>query len=740
MARVYSALEELGYSVAHRTVDARGWGVPTIAARVMVLASLDGDPRDVLLGERGTGLCSGNPDSSTTCRGQCEGALGQPCYTCYLKQISAASQVGKSGTSARQRVHGATIDLTGCWSTASATAGTPPGEEEHSEEEDCEGGADGGWTSQTWQPDVLFPLCSSNATVACVLQCTSAGNARTRLLSPGDLEHLRGLPQGWTEGCIQDPLAPPLDPAPSTSNKQLRWVRMALASDSSPAHFARWVGNNLARLYRQNKYICDAEFEAADAQAMSSCSHYWPKAGYSLASNEAGSSVRCVIRKAGEFPVLSAFQPLAQAVPINNGSEACLAAVQRWAGRQVASERGPCLPSWLWRAISKGMNPNKRQLDSTKPPMWAGEVGFIALNESAMAKEARKPRWLLWPVLLLDPGEGSSDGFLPQSGFGGVELPLPEEERAVLLLGMDEDLPSCRWTHTGLHKVLPFPSYRMVADLQPRAKDLHQQGDMAGGGGPSCPAGMRTALEEADEHFRLQSHCPPSEVPLTSDIADANAAPATPPGQEALGNSPPVPPCGHCTLCVALAVGHPEQAGAGEQRELQQEPADGHDADSSDAQTRHRHIVGSAAVPPPDLQDHSNVEEPAELLGSPTPSGAAPTDPTGPVANLCLLARARVVARQGHQGAALSVLGNSAIGAIVEVFWPLEEEWFRGTLRSFSPLTTQHAIKYDDGDEETTWLWTRAVRLIKQPASEDCASNQLPIKQQRRGKRQRRGK
>ena len=46
---VVGALEELGYRWAYRIVDARAFGLPQRRQRVFILASLEGDPRDILL-------------------------------------------------------------------------------------------------------------------------------------------------------------------------------------------------------------------------------------------------------------------------------------------------------------------------------------------------------------------------------------------------------------------------------------------------------------------------------------------------------------------------------------------------------------------------------------------------------------------------------------------------------------------------------------------------------------------
>ncbi len=51
LEKIVASLEELGYSWAYRVVDSRFTGIPQRRERVYILASLEGDPRSVLLSE-----------------------------------------------------------------------------------------------------------------------------------------------------------------------------------------------------------------------------------------------------------------------------------------------------------------------------------------------------------------------------------------------------------------------------------------------------------------------------------------------------------------------------------------------------------------------------------------------------------------------------------------------------------------------------------------------------------------
>jgi len=103
-------------------------------------------------------------------------------------------------------------------------------------------------------------------------------------------------------------------------------------------------------------------------------------------------------------------------------------------------------------------------------------------------------------------------------------------------------------------------------------------------------------------------------------------------------------------------------------------------------------------------------------LGSPLPS--SPGFSSGGRDRRCLAMRAAAAAAAGHAGAQLAALGESAVGADLAAWWPLDGAWYSGTVVGYDPYRLRHVLAYADGDVELVALWspTVLVRVTSDPA------------------------
>jgi hypothetical protein len=93
-------------------------------------------------------------------------------------------------------------------------------------------------------------------------------------------------------------------------------------------------------------------------------------------------------------------------------------------------------------------------------------------------------------------------------------------------------------------------------------------------------------------------------------------------------------------------------------------------------------------APHPQLDSENHMIQP--LVASPPPAilccrckvCETCTQSTGSSSRRCLLVRATAAAASGHAGAQLSVLGDKAVGAEIDVWWPLDQAWYKGLVSS----------------------------------------------------------
>lgn len=223
ITHVVSELERLGYRWAHRVIGLTGFGIPQRRRRVFVVASRDGDPRDVLLAPQA--VCLGQclemhrPPGGDVLRANA--GLGTDRGTdsendgCIDDEAHRHSK--KKGNNSDAFPERACVEC--ALDAAASPAAARAGADRHSA---CAHGARECYECFRTPPlvtptrvvasidlaekrhgpmlDELFTLTTANGRRMCLVERdASSGAGRRGMLHVEDAERLMGLPAGWTE-------------------------------------------------------------------------------------------------------------------------------------------------------------------------------------------------------------------------------------------------------------------------------------------------------------------------------------------------------------------------------------------------------------------------------------------------------------------------------------------------------------------------------------------------------------
>ncbi|KAK7396957.1 hypothetical protein VNO78_18120 [Psophocarpus tetragonolobus] len=116
----------------------------------------------------------------------------------------------------------------------------------------------------------------------------------------------------------------------------------------------------------------------------------------------------------------------------------------------------------------------------------------------------------------------------------------------------------------------------------------------------------------------------------------------------------------------------------------------------------------------------SNISDP-NPNPSPSPSPSpSPTPVTPSPLNPKRLKPLLVVgASTSPPSASPSLYGQEVVGRRIKVYWPLDDAWYEGSVKSFDSLSSKHVICYDDGEEESLDLSKENIQWFLESSSKN---------------------
>ena len=482
IAYVVTELERLGYSWAHRVINCTAFGIPQRRRRVFLVASLHGDPRDVLL------------SCDFQCLGGCRQVFPGPCACCAV--TFGAHWPSSDGAEAPQQL----------WADASS-----PGVCIDLSNAQC-------------SPAVgLAPtFTKSNCRMGVLL-----GDGQFGLLRIQDAERLQGLPEGWTEPaavvCASHSVSRSREGAEHRFETAVRWT---LLGNAVCVPVARWVGSQLARPY-QHKYTGrDSE------QFKAMVPNIWPRCAWALHGERRHGDL-----SVGEYPCYTRFIPLAEFIG-GLGPSPSAEALEVWVKRMHTAGwnlHGPL--RGLVQRLSAEVQRSMELQPAAGGPGGAEHcaIAFMTWRESLqpeqLARQAfiREPwkRALVWvkqgpfphwPALVVDASAGDH---VPEKL---ADKRLASHADAVLVIYLGD--ASCHWLRRA------------------HTTDWHQGYEAHKDGGAQGNRAQRLMFEKAMREARALAAGPVTMLllggPAAVDVAQAaGSEPGTTQGDEAAPSAAP---------------------------------------------------------------------------------------------------------------------------------------------------------------------------------------------------------
>ena len=377
IAYIVQELESLGYSWAHRVVSLSAFGLPQRRRRVFIVASLHGDPRDVLL------------STESICKGQCidvskadvDPRPAAECYECFMTPPHVTPKISVT-----------CVDL--------------------AEKRFCP------------LAHEICTLTTSNGRRLCMVEDLGDGKGRAFRLAVEDAERLSGFPVGWTEPCF--PLKAPGRPwmrAVDTNPSYTK--RMELLGRAVSIPQARWIGQRLISPYefkfsrecegvKFSKPVPSLPSVATENRDNDTTLYAWPSAAWNILSspeiiklstaNDPGCSLwhgRRGLPHMTEAPEICSFTPLGEFLSSAPRREVDSDALSGFISRAV--EHGIKLAPFVCHAfgIPVPAAPHAKQRKQPKPKVCAGQNQGEHAGEVVWIPTKMSKMKCFWPGIAL---------------------------------------------------------------------------------------------------------------------------------------------------------------------------------------------------------------------------------------------------------------------------------------------------------------------------------------------------